>query len=193
MSTVSLILGGIRSGKSAYAEQFTERMARGQMVLYVATGVAVDDEMAERIRRHQDRRPPHWFTLEAPLNPTGALQSAMTQTGSGPDDPPAALLLDSVDAWVSNLLFEHENAAPAELEARCVGAARRFVAVVRELGIDAVLVSSEVGNSLVATSALGRRFQDLLGTVNQAVAVAADAVTLVTAGIPVTIKTAARA
>ena len=193
MSTVSLILGGIRSGKSAYAEQLTERMARGRTVLYVATGVAVDDEMAERIRRHQDRRPPHWFTLEAPLNPTGALQSAMTQTGLGPDDPPAALLLDSVDAWVSNLLFEYENAAPAELEARCVGAARRFVAVVRELDIDAVLVSSEVGNSLVATSALGRRFQDLLGTVNQAVAVAADAVTLVTAGIPVTIKTAARA
>ena len=87
MSTVSLILGGIRSGKSAYAEQLTERMARGRTVLYVATGVAVDDEMAERIRRHQDRRPPHWFTLEAPLNPTGALQSAMTQTGSGPDDP----------------------------------------------------------------------------------------------------------
>ena len=74
-----------------------------------------------------------------------------------------------------------------------MGAARRFVAVVRELDIDAVLVSSEVGNSLVATSPLGRRFQDLLGTVNQAVAVAANAVTLVTAGIPVTIKTAARA
>ena len=193
MSTVSLILGGIRSGKSAYAEQLTERMAGGRTALYVATGVAVDDEMAVRIRRHQDRRPPHWLTLEAPLNPTGALQSAATQIGLEPDGPPAALLLDSVDAWVSNLLFEHENAVPAELEARCVGAVRRFVAVVRELDIDAVLVSSEVGNSLVATAALGRRFQDLLGTVNQAVAAAADAVTLVTAGIPVTIKTAATA
>ena len=186
MSTVSLVLGGIRSGKSAYAEQFTERMARGKTVLYVATGVAVDDEMAQRIQRHQDRRPAHWRTLEVPLNPTGALAAH-----SPDDDSPTTLLLDSLDGWVSNLLLEHESTPPAELEARIVGAVQRFAAVVRELNIDSVIVSSEIGHSLVATSSLGRQFQDLLGTVNQTMAAAADEVTLVVAGIPVAVKRAA--
>ena len=101
------------------------------------------------------------------------------------------MLLDSLDGWVSNLLLEHESTPPAELEARIVGAVQRFAAVVRELNIDSVIVSSEIGHSLVATSSLGRQFQDLLGTVNQTMAAAADEVTLVVAGIPVTVKRAA--
>ena len=98
------------------------------------------------------------------------------------------LLLDSLDGWVSNLLIEHEVMPAAELEGRTVGAARRFASYVGEIDADAVVVSSEVGQSLVATSSLGRQFQDLLGTVNQAMAAAADAVTLVVAGIPVRVK-----
>ena len=101
---------------------------------------------------------------------------------------PAVALMDSLDGWASNLLLEHESAPPAELEARVAGAACRFIAAIRERGWDAVIVSSEVGMSPVAGTPLGRRFQDLLGTVNQAVAATADSVTLVTAGIPVPIK-----
>ena len=185
MSSIHLVLGGIRSGKSAHAEKLTAQLASatGRPVLYLATGVAVDDEMSERIRRHQERRPAEWQTVEAPLNPVGALQGLQLDASN-----PPVLLLDSLDGWVSNLMFEHENAPPAELEARVVGAVQRFASLVAELDANAVIVSSEVGHSLVATSSLGRQFQDLLGTVNQTIATDADAVTLVVAGIPVPIK-----
>ncbi|MXZ90776.1 MAG: bifunctional adenosylcobinamide kinase/adenosylcobinamide-phosphate guanylyltransferase [Chloroflexi bacterium] len=185
MSTIHLVLGGIRSGKSAHAEKLTAQLASsiGNPVLYLATGLAVDAEMSERIRRHQERRPAEWQTVEAPLNPVGALQGLPLDASR-----PPVLLLDSLDGWVSNLLFEHENAPPPELEARVVGAVRRFASFVAELDADTVIVSSEVGHSLVATSPLGRQFQDLLGTVNQTIAADAEAVTLVVAGISVPIK-----
>jgi adenosylcobinamide kinase/adenosylcobinamide-phosphate guanylyltransferase len=192
MSAVALVLGGIRSGKSAFAEQLVERLAGTASVWYLATGVATDADMEERIGRHRARRPALWRTLEAPLNPTGALRSAIRQQLAESDDSrPSALLLDSVDGWVANLMFEYELAPAAELESRLVGAARQFVKDARQLDLHLVMVSSEVGQSLVATTPVGRRFQDLLGTVNQALATTADSVTLVAAGIPVTIKSAA--
>lgn len=183
MSSIHLVLGGIRSGKSAYAERVAAENARGQPVLYIATGIAVDTEMEERIRRHQQRRPQNWQTLEAPLSPVGALQDPIRTL-----DPPPVLLLDSIDVWVSNLMLEHEGTPQLELEARIVGAARRFADYVQETDRRAVVVSSEVGHSLVATTSMGRQFQDLLGTVNQAMAEAADQVTMVVAGLPVPIK-----
>ena len=188
MSSIHLVLGGIRSGKSAHAERLAAEIAGNAPVLYVATGVAVDAEMAERIQRHQQRRPQSWQTLEAPLNPVGALRDHSQTTG-----PPAVLLLDSVDVWVSNLMLEHEGTPQAELEARIVGAARRLADYIREMDHEAVIVSSEVGHSLIATTSMGRGFQDLLGTVNQAMAEAADRVTMVFAGLPVPIKPLATA
>ena len=183
MSSLHLVLGGIRSGKSAYAERLAADVAGCQPVLYVATGIAIDTEMEERIRRHQQRRPQNWQTLEAPLNPVGALQDLIRAS-----DPPPVLLLDSMDVWVSNLMLEHEGTPRLELEARIVGAARRFADYIRETDLSAVVVSSEVGHSLVATSQLGRQFQDVLGTANQAMAGAADRVTMIVAGLPVPIK-----
>lgn len=187
-----LVIGGIRSGKSAWAERKVTELAPGQRpVVYIATGVAVDDAMAGRIRRHQERRPAHWQTVEAPLNPVGALQAARQAGELGLENRPV-LLLDSLDGWVSNLLLEHEGAAAVELEARMVGAALRLALLVNELKCDAVVVSSEVGQAPVATTALGRQFQDLMGTVNQDVAVLADDVTLVVAGLPVAVKRGGR-
>ena len=183
MSSIHLVLGGIRSGKSAYAEGLAAKLGEGRRVIYIATGTVTDDEMAERVRLHRERRPAEWQTVEAPLNPVGALQGADVDW-----DSKTVLLLDSLDGWVSNLLIEHERMDRKELEGRTVGAVRRFVSYVGEVDADAVVVSSEVGQSLVATSSLGHQFQDLLGTVNQAIAADADAVTLVVAGIPVRIK-----
>ena len=183
MSSIHLVLGGIRSGKSAHAEGLAAKLGEGRRVIYIATGTVTDDEMAERVRLHRERRPDEWQTVEAPLNPVGALQEAGVD-----QDSKAVLLLDSLDGWVSNLLIEHERMDRKELDGRTVGAVRRFVSYVGEVDADAVVVSSEVGQSLVATSSLGRQFQDLLGTVNQAVAADADAVTLVVAGIPVLVK-----
>lgn len=183
MSSIHLVLGGIRSGKSAHGEQLADELGAERTVIYIATGRVTDDEMAERIRRHRERRPANWQTVEAPLNPVGALRDCGVDHGSAP-----VLLLDSLDGWVSNLLIEHEGMDRAELEGRTVGAVRRFASYVGEIDADAVVVTSEVGHSLVATSSLGRQFQDLLGTVNQALAADADAVTLVVAGIPVRVK-----
>ena len=183
MSSMHLVLGGIRSGKSAYAERLAAKVAGPDPVLYVATGIAVDAEMEERIQRHQQRRPSNWQTIEAPLNPVGALQDHSPITNS-----PAVLLLDSMDVWVSNLMLQHETTPRMELEARIVGAVRRFADYIRETDHQAVIVSSEVGHSLIATTTMGRQFQDLLGTVNQAMAEDADQVTLVVAGLPVAIK-----
>lgn len=185
MSSIHLVLGGIRSGKSAYAEQLAAASAGPNPVLYVATGVAVDQEMEERIQRHQERRPDNWLTLEAPLNPVGTLQSH-----AAVGTRPVVVLFDSVDVWLSNLLIEHEGTGRIELESRILGAARRLSGYVRETNATAVFVSSEVGHSLIATNPMGRQFQDLLGTVNQAVAAEADRVTMVVAGIPVAIKPA---
>ena len=204
---IHLILGGIRSGKSAYAERLAAAAAGpepaapretattpapARPVIYIATGVAVDDAMAARIRRHRERRPARWQTVEAPLNPVGGLREAHRATAavSEPAPAPPLVLLDSLDGWVSNLLLEHEGTPAAELEARVVGAAWRFAAFVGELPAEAIIVSSEVGHSPVATSALGRQFQDLLGITNQAMAIAADRVTLVVAGIPMPLKPA---
>ena len=183
MSSIHLVLGGIRSGKSAYAERVAAEMAGCGPVLYLATGIAIDGEMEERIQRHQERRPRNWQTLEAPLNPVGALQNQ-----SPAMDPLPVLVFDSVDVWVSNLMLEHETTPRLELESRIVGAARRFADYIREMDHQAVVVSSEVGHSLIATTSIGRHFQDLLGTVNQAMAEAADRVTMVVAGQPVPIK-----
>ena len=149
--------------------------------------------MAARIRRHRERRPARWQTVEAPLNPVGGLREAHQAAAAVPEPasaPPPLVLLDSLDGWVSNLLLEHEGTPAAELEARVVGAAWRFAAFVGELPAEAIIVSSEVGHSPVATSALGRQFQDLLGITNQAMAIAADRVTLVVAGIPMPLKPA---
>ena len=183
MSAIHLVLGGIRSGKSVYAEQLVGELAGNRRVIYLATGVATDPEMAGRIRLHRERRPEEWLTIETPLNPVGALRESATTTAN-----PAVLLLDSLDGWVTNLLIQYERTAAAELTARTVGAVRRFAAFVKEIESDTVVVSSEVGQSLVATSSLGRQFQDSLGVVNQALAERADTVTLVVAGIPVPIK-----
>ena len=178
-----LVIGGIRSGKSAWAERKVTELAPAageqRPVVYIATGVAVDDAMAGRIRRHQRRRPAHWQTLETPLNPVGALQAARQAGELGLENRPV-------------LLLEHEGAAAVELEARMVGAALRLALLVNELKCDAVVVSSEVGQAPVATTALGRQFQDLMGTVNQDVAVLADEVTLVVAGLPVAVKRGGR-
>jgi adenosylcobinamide kinase/adenosylcobinamide-phosphate guanylyltransferase len=155
---LTLILGGIRSGKSRTAAA----LATGRVVV-VATGQPTDAEMAARIAEHRRLRPPEWVTLEEPLRPAAA-----------PIPPDATVLLDSVDSLVANWLLGGASAAEA-------GKA----AVAEVLGIAAagcIAVSCEAGMAPVALSPLGRAFQDALGRVNQALAARADR------GIPVTLK-----
>jgi adenosylcobinamide kinase/adenosylcobinamide-phosphate guanylyltransferase len=178
---ITLVLGGVRSGKSAFAE----RLARELEVptLYLATAQISDSEMEGRIRRHRDRRPSDWGTVEEPLDLASALRSALLVP-----EPPGAVLLDSLDVWVSNLLLNHENELSTKVESLAMSCIDQLLEVFQQTGASYFLVSSEVGLSLVPPNPLGRRFQDLLGLVNQRVAAAADRIYLVVAGIPVEIK-----
>jgi len=185
-SHLCLVLGGVRSGKSAFAERLALEI--GGSALYIATGVATDEEMEERIRRHKESRPAHWTTVEEPLDLAGRLEAV---TAGGEDERaelPGSILIDSLDLWVSNMLMESAGPGTQAVEDRTLCRLDRMSKAVDAAPASVFLVSSEVGLSLVPVEPLGRRFQDLLGTVNQRVAAAADSVYLVVAGIPTELK-----
>ena len=133
---LTLVLGGVRSGKSAFAEGLVSELSRP--TLYLATGQATDAEMVERIRRHRERRPTHWLTIEEPLEPLSALAKAL----SAPN-PPKTVLLDSLDVWVANLLLAHENQDPASVETRALAELELLMNLSRQAETQSILVSSE--------------------------------------------------
>ena len=167
---LTLILGGVRAGKSSYAQQLA---THGKRVLFVATAEAGDAEMAARIRAHQASRPPEWDTLEEPLDPATALAPVLHRYDT--------VLFDCLTLWVSNLLLsERPHDIPAET--------RRSLEAYRHGDASWVVVSNEVGLGVVPATALGRTFADELGRVNQLVAAEADAVYLMAAGLPLAMK-----
>ena len=181
---LTLVLGGIRSGKSAFAEQIIKDL-HGP-TLYLATGLATDPEMEARIQRHRASRPSDWVTLEEPLNLAPVLDAALADS-----DPPKAVLVDCLDVWVSNMLLDKEDQDRPQIESETLSSLDALLETCSRYAADVVMVSSEVGLSLVSTYALGRGFQDILGLVNQRVAAVADRVYLVVAGIPLEIKSTA--
>ncbi len=192
-SQLCLVLGGVRSGKSAFAESRVALLGRptgSQSTLYVATGLAIDDEMRERIQRHQECRPSNWLTLEEPSKLAEKLAPLLT----GPENPaaviPGVVIIDSVDVWVANLLMEHQAETNSSTEETVMAEADKLLGLVADSSQGFIMVSSEVGLSLVPPEPLGRRFQDRLGTVNQKIAAAATEVFLVVAGLPNRIKPA---
>ncbi len=164
-----LILGGARSGKSTLAE--TRARDSGLDVTYVATAEARDDEMADRIRLHRDRRPNGWRTVEAPV----ALAATLDRE-AGPD---RLLLVDCLTLWLGNLIDDDD--ALARERADLLDRLPRLPGAV-------VLVSNEVGLGIVPDNALARRFRDEGGWLNQTVAGVCERVTFVAAGLPLTLK-----
>ncbi len=173
--TLTLVLGGARAGKSAYAQRLAERGAR---VLFVATAEAGDEDMAARIRRHQAGRPAEWDTLEEPLDLVGALRPVVPDYDT--------VLLDCLTLWVSNLM--HADGAPDVL-----GEVGRLLDLLREQEASAIVVSNEVGLGVVPMTQLGREYGDQLGRANQMVASAADDVWFVAAGLPLHLKALSQA
>lgn len=165
----TLVLGGQRSGKSAYAEHLLESQPGG--LVYLATAEAHDGEMAERIAAHRARRGTRWSTVEAPLELAPALAQA-----AGPE---RTVLVDCLTLWLSNLLGAERDPD---------GEAARLVEAIGRLPGPAVFVSNEVGQGIVPDNALARAFVDHAGRLHQAVAAAADRVVLVAAGLPQTLK-----
>lgn len=166
--TTALILGGARSGKSKRAQFLAE--AAGSRRIYVATAEPLDEEMAERIARHQSARGEGWTTIEVPLDLVDAL------TGHSGD---TICLVDCLTIWLSNLM--QIGRSPEEEVARLCAAVAEHQGTI-------VLVSNEVGMGLVPDSALGRDFRDAQGRLNQQMAEVCDVVEFVVAGLPFPLK-----
>lgn len=174
-----MITGGVRSGKSLLSEKLAERC---KSVIYIATCEIKDDEMAERINQHRQRRPSGWTTVEVPINLTDVIQGL---------DSEACLLLDCLGLWVSNCLIADEEKNLADSEGFIHQMREKTCALITLLASrrgDSVLVTNEVGFGLVPPYKMGRIFRDCLGIVNAKVAEAARDVYLCAVGIPVALK-----
>ncbi|HEX8727044.1 MAG TPA: bifunctional adenosylcobinamide kinase/adenosylcobinamide-phosphate guanylyltransferase [Ktedonobacterales bacterium] len=189
-SRLILLLGGARSGKSAYGESLAARLAGAAPVTYIATATASDDEMRDRIARHRASRPAHWLTIEEPLTPAIALRA-----NSSP-----VVLLDCVTLLVANLLLDsasEDDFATAnfasESEARVDRAIGDLLDAWRDHPATLILISNEVGMGLVPPYPLGRVYRDCLGRVNARLAADADIVLLMVAGLPIELKALAAA
>ena len=167
---VTLVLGGARSGKSAFAEMLV-REGGGRQCVYVATAEPVDAEMAGRIEAHRARRGEGWRTVEAPV----ALAEAIRRESA----PRTCLLVDCLTVWLGNLMH-HGHDVDAAREALLASLAAASGPV--------VLVANEVGLGIVPDNAMARAFRDHAGRLNQAVAKAAGRVYFVAAGLPVSLK-----
>jgi adenosylcobinamide kinase/adenosylcobinamide-phosphate guanylyltransferase len=167
--TTLLVLGGARSGKSRYAEK--RILAASDNPVYIATAQAFDDEMVERIAHHRRDRGAAWRTIETPVD--------LSQAITGERENRAAILVDCLTLWTSNLLL-------AGLDTD--GATDALLAAIKSYPGPLALVSNEVGLGIVPDNALGRRFRDAAGRMNQAVAALVDEVQFVAAGLPLKLK-----
>lgn len=166
----TLVLGGARSGKSAHAE----RLARetGLIRVYIATAQAFDDEMRERIARHQsDRADDGWRTIEEPIG-----LAAVIARQARPD---TVLLVDCLTLWLSNIMLGERDVARMQAA---------LISILETAKGPVILVSNEVGMGIVPETKLGRAFRDAQGRLNQAVAGVVPRVLFVAAGLPLILK-----
>jgi adenosyl cobinamide kinase/adenosyl cobinamide phosphate guanylyltransferase len=170
-----LVLGGARSGKSRYA---LEQAAQADSVAFLATARALDSEMAARIARHRAERPARWATIESSVEVVAACRRAVRSHD--------LVVIDCATVWVANLMERGDE------DIAVLAAVDDLVKLMRERLVSLVIVSNEVGEGVHPPTPVGRRFRDLLGSVNQRLAAAADRVTLMVAGIPLRVKDSPR-
>ena len=165
----ALILGGARSGKSAYAQSLAEGYSPER--LYLATATPGDDEMAARIARHQADRGHGWTALEEPLEVAAAL---LKHARAG-----RVVVVDCLTLWLTNLMLAGRDPGPA---------VTTLAEAIRALAGPVVLVSNEVGMGIVPDHKLGREFRDWQGRANREIGAACDAVIFIAAGLPLQLK-----
>lgn len=183
LSNLTFILGGARSGKSALAEARAREF--GDDVIYCASAQVLDDEMRDRVARHQQRRPHTWRTVEAPSRAAEKLEKALTEKAVD------CVLFDCLSILTSNLLLTL-NESIGEAKAFEILCEREldslFELIASHPETHWLLVSNEVGMGIVPAYKLGRTYRDLLGRANQAAAARAGEVIFMIAGIPMRIK-----
>ncbi|MGA2985095.1 MAG: bifunctional adenosylcobinamide kinase/adenosylcobinamide-phosphate guanylyltransferase [Terriglobia bacterium] len=170
--TVTLVLGGARSGKSRYAQELAAAFSR---VVYIATARRDDAEMRARIAQHRRERPSAWKTIEV----SAGLDHVLREQGPSAD----LLLIDCLTVYMANIMGRKSGGRRkirSHIQSLCEA--------VREAEASVILVSNEVGSGIVPPYRSGRDYRDLLGDLNQQMAKVADRVLLMVAGLPLTVK-----
>jgi adenosylcobinamide kinase/adenosylcobinamide-phosphate guanylyltransferase len=165
-----LVIGGARSGKSNFAQKLAQ--VHDNDVIIIVTAEILDAEMAARVDKHRAERPVHWRVIEAPFDLPQAIRNACA------DD--SFVLVDCLTLWLSNILCTQVETLERRMDELCE-------AVTQASG-NLVLVSNEVGWSIVPENALARAFRDEQGRLNQRIAALCQQVTLVAAGLPLVLK-----
>ena len=175
MSDIIFVIGGCRSGKSRQALELAEKLP-AQNHIFVATCVPYDDEMKDRVKRHQDDRGEHWQTVEEPI-----LLSEVLENYTSPEN---VVLIDCLTLWVNNILMDMSTPDMNRID-------HHIQKLVQSLALSpgtVILVSNEVGSGIVPENNLARFFRDATGFTNQSIAAVATSVIWMVAGIPVKIK-----
>lgn len=171
MANKHLILGGARSGKSNLAESLAQDIAdtQNKQLIYIATAQAGDNEMAERIQRHQNSRRVDWHLIEQSIDLASELNNATKQQ---------CVLIDCLTLWLSNCL--HKDCWAEQKE--------QFINALQDCPADVIMVSNEVGSGIVPMGELSRRFVDECGWLHQELGATCDQVSLVVAGLRMPLK-----
>lgn len=173
MKETVFVIGGCRSGKSGHALELAEQISETNRI-FMATCIPYDDEMRQRVERHQEERSKSWSTVEVPV----LLPEAITENSRKAN----VILVDCLTLWISNLLLK--NIDMDEIS----GHTRRLKQSLETARCPIILVSNEVGTGIVPENEIARLFRDAAGFVNQSIAAFSDRVIWMVAGIPVTIK-----
>lgn len=185
MSNIILVTGGARSGKSSFAEELCK--IQNNNTAYIATSVAFDDEMKDRIKKHQESRPSEWNTYEIYKD----IHSIVKEL----DEKHNTVLLDCLTLMVNNLMFTYgidiENANPDEIneiEDYIKEQLTKLLEALKDTNLYFVIVTNEVGMGIVPENKLSRIYRDFVGRANQQIAKVSDEVYFVVSGIPMKVK-----
>ncbi len=164
---ITLIIGGIKSGKSAFALDLCKNFNRK---LFIATAQAIDEEIKQKIEIHKKQRGSHWDTIEEPVNLLEAIEEAKDYD---------IVLVDCLTMWINNLIYHHLE-AEEKIEA--------LIHYLKDFRGNIIFVTNEVGLGIIPPNALGRKYINLMGTINSLLSRVADEVYFVVSGIPIKIK-----
>lgn len=178
MARIILVTGGSRSGKSSYAESLAEDLPGPRV--FIATCPVVDDEMRERIRKHQESRAKaDWHTVEEPSDPARILLETERFN---------VFLIDCLTLWINNLMFDAQKLGLKLSEEDMVQRSEHLLEACSRVQGTVIFVTNEVGSGIVPENAAARLFRDLVGRCNQTVARAAHEVFLLSCGLPIMLK-----
>jgi adenosylcobinamide kinase/adenosylcobinamide-phosphate guanylyltransferase len=167
-----LVIGGTRSGKSDFAQSSAESYIKdGEKGIYLATSVASDPEMTDRIRLHREKRGEKWLTIEEPLEIVSVFQKNIYSP---------VVLLDCITLWLNNLFFYSQNNFDAKIS--------DFISFLLKTEANIIMVTNELGMGIAPDNEIARKFRDSAGLLNQDIAKICDGVYFVVAGLPLKIK-----